>query len=279
MIGIMGLKTASQPSAARAARRAPTRAAQRQTSGAESARKVLSLLLCFDAKRPRANIDELALAVAAPRSTTYRYAALLKEMGLLCDDGNGRYFVAPTVLRLSDAARAAISYPDLAKPEVERLAAETGETVLLIQAVGKNGVCIGKVESPHSMRLAYEIGAALPLHRGAAPKVLLAHLPAGERDRYLEGIAVSDPARAADVPRLRTELEQIRRGGAAYSRAEITSGVWAVAVPVFERDKVVLALSVAGPAFRLKRPLRPAIERTLREAAARLSTLLTGLVN
>jgi DNA-binding IclR family transcriptional regulator len=279
MIDAMGLTTASLPSPAGAGRRRPRRAAGRQTSGAESARKVLSVLLCFDAKRPHATIEELAVAVGAPLSTTYRYVALLKEMGLLSDDGNGRYFVASTLLRLSDAARAAISYPELARSEVDQLAAETGETVLLIQAIGKNGVCIGKAESPHSMRLAYDLGAALPLHRGAAPKVLLAHLPASERERYLQGIADGDPSARADVQRLRTELERIRRNGAAYSRAEITSGVWAVAVPIFEREKVVLALSVAGPAFRLKRPLRPAIEQALREAAARLSTLLTELVS
>ncbi len=271
----MASKSTSKAPAVRLTTRPSGVAAGRPASGAESARKVLSVLLCFDAKRPFATIDELAPAVGAPLSTTYRYAALLKEMGFLGDDGHGRYFIAPAVLRLSDAARAAINYAELARPEVDDLAAQTGETVLLIQPVGPNGVCIAKSESAHPMRLAYELGAAFPLHRGAAPKALLAHLPANERERYLDHVARSEPVPGDKLTALRAELERICADGVAYSRAEITSGVWAVAVPVFQRDKAVLALSVAGPAFRLKKPLRPAIEQQVRAAAQRLSTLLT----
>ncbi|VTU46568.1 Kip operon repressor protein (plasmid) [Variovorax sp. SRS16] len=251
------------------------RPASRQTTGAESARKVLGLLLQFNAKRPWLSIDALAEAVGAPVSTTYRYAALLKEMGFLSDDGQGRYCIAPTLLRVAAAGREAIRYPELAKAEVASLAARTGETVLLIQPVGGNGVCIDKVESPHAMRIAYELGAAFPLHRGAAPKVLLAFQSDAERERYLQQLRAE--ARGQAVAQLRKELDQIRADDVGYSSAEITSGLWAVAVPIRQADKVVLALSVAGPAFRIGPRARASIERDVRATAARISALLSEL--
>jgi DNA-binding IclR family transcriptional regulator len=271
----MASKPPSPKSKPAAARRAAKPPATRQTTGAESARKVLSVLLQFSAKRPWLSIDEMAEAVGAPVSTTYRYAALLKEMGLLGDDGQGRYCVAPTLLRVAAAGHAAIRYPELARDEVAALATRTEETVLLIQPIGGNGVCIDKVESEHSMRIAYELGAAFPLHRGAAPKVLLAHLPTNERERYLQQLGTGGTGRRQTIGQLRSELEEIRAGGVAYSNAEITSGLWAVAVPVSQSGKVVLALSVAGPAFRIGKQARVRVEKDARQTAARISSLLS----
>jgi DNA-binding IclR family transcriptional regulator len=264
----------SKPAAARRPAKPP---AARQTTGAESARKVLSVLLQFSARQPWLSIDDMAAAVGAPVSTTYRYAALLKEMGFLGDDGQGRYCIAPTLLRVAAAGREAIRYPELARNEVASLAARTEETVLLIQPIGGNGVCIDKVESEHSMRIAYELGAAFPLHRGAAPKVLLAHLPPNERERYLQQLGSGGTGRQQTVGQLRSELDEIRAGGVAYSNAEITSGLWAVAVPISQSGKVVLALSVAGPAFRIGKQARVKVEKDTRETAARISALLSAL--
>ncbi len=65
--------------------------------------------------------------------------------------------------------------------------------------------------------------------------------------------------------------------GVAYSNAEITSGLWAVAVPVWQSGKVVLALSVACPAFRIGRRARVKVEKDTRATATRISALRSTL--
>jgi DNA-binding IclR family transcriptional regulator len=76
----------------------------RRTVGVESARKALQLLLCFDAERPRAAVIALARAAGLPLSSAYRHLALLREVGLVEEDGGGLYRITPRVHALARAA-------------------------------------------------------------------------------------------------------------------------------------------------------------------------------
>ena len=101
----------------------------RRTAGAESSRKVLSLLAYFAPARPAASIETLARSIRAPMSTAYRYVALLREFGFLMEAPGGKYALGPRALGMARAAQAALSYSELAQPVMETLSHDTGETV------------------------------------------------------------------------------------------------------------------------------------------------------
>ncbi|MDB5841098.1 MAG: hypothetical protein JWQ23_3050 [Herminiimonas sp.] len=250
------------------------KSSMRRTHGAESSRKVLGILAYFEAKRPVATIDQLAQAVDVPKSTAYRYVALLREMNFIADDGRGGYHLGPRILHMATAAEAAMDYIDIAYPIMERLCENTGETVLLLRRVGDSGVCISRVESSNPIRLFFEIGRAWPLHRGASSKVLLANMPPRERTAYLERIAEADPALKARLPKFVKELDAIRDSGISISKAEITPDIWAVAAPVFDAGKVVAAISLAGPAYRIPDASRQSFETLTSDAAQLISAAL-----
>jgi len=262
------------PVAGDSARTGKPRSYAARTSGAESSRKVLSILNWFDVMHPSATIETLASVAGVPRSTAYRYVALLRETGFLAEDGQGAYHLAPTVLRLARAAEAVMSVRDIAQPVMDALCEATGETVILVRRVGEHAVCFGRSEASRYVRLAFDIGAALPLHLGAAPKVLLAHLPARERDSYLARAAQADADLQRRVARLEQELDHIRATGFAHSSAEITPEVWAVAAPIWRGAGVTAALSVAGPAYRLRIRARTRATRLTRDAALEVSSAI-----
>lgn len=250
---------------------------ERRTHGASSSRKVLGILGYFEPRRPLASIDQLANAVDVPKSTAYRYVSVLKEMGFLADNGKGGYHLAPRVINMAAAARAAISYADIARPIMHQLSEDTGETVLLLQRMGDNAVCIARAESRHAIRLSYEVGTSFPLHRGAAPgKLLLAFMDNRERNTYLTRAARSDGALAARMKAFQQELEAIRESGIAEAINEIIPDVCGLAAPVHEYGEVIAALAVAGPSFRFQGRVRDQIESALRKASARLSAELTS---
>ena len=62
----------------------------RKSAGAESARRVLDLLLSFSRTRHTLTTKELAAATGIPLPTVYRYVGFLHESGLLVDRGDGR---------------------------------------------------------------------------------------------------------------------------------------------------------------------------------------------
>jgi DNA-binding IclR family transcriptional regulator len=244
--------------------RNPRKAARlpRRTPGAESSRKVLSLLAYFEPSRPAASIGTLSRAIQAPKSTAYRYVSLLREFGFLIEVEGGQYALGPRALGMARAAQAAIRYADIARPVMEMLSHATGETVFLLRRVSDHAICVGRADPPNPVRFFLEIGTAVPLHEGASPKLLLAHLPPRERDAYL--------ARHR-MKKLAPALERILEAGVAVTIDEITPGVWACAAPILQEGKVIAAMSVAGLAFRIGRAHRMEFEARVRQAAAQIS--------
>lgn len=246
----------------------------KRTAGAESSRKVLSLLAYFEPSRSLASMETLARAIKVPKSTAYRYVSLLREFGFLMEVQGGQYALGPRALGMARAAQAAISYVDVARPTMEELTHDTGETVFLVRRVGDHAICIGRCDPVSPVRIFLEIGSAVPLHVGASPKMLLAHLAPRERDAYLARAAQADAALKKGVAKLRTQLEHMREHGTAITIDEITPGVWACAAPIVHDGKVIAALSAAGPAFRIDKLHRITFEAMVKAAAAEVSSNL-----
>jgi len=176
--------------------------------------------------------------------------------------------LAPRVIGLAQAARAGTDLASVARPHMKRLSQETGETVILVRRSGDRAVCIERVESSSRIRLTFDVGTALPLHRGAAPKLLLAHLSPAERDTALDEAVARDPGFGPQRKALMNELAVIRERGWSESHAEITSHVYAVADGIMDANGIVAALSIVAPAFRTPRAAQIKLRGDL-EAATR----------
>lgn len=249
-------------------------AASRRTIGVESARKVLQLLLCFDAARPRAAVAELARAAGLPLSSAYRHIALLREQGLVEEDGGGRYRVTPRVHALARAADAASPLVAAAQPVLARLAGETGATAVLFRAFGDMAVAVAAVEPRRPAHLSGVSGRSFPLHKGAPCKLLLAALPATLRAAYLERIERADPAERSFRRQREAELALIRKRGYAESIGEVDPGMWAVAAPVTQKRRTIASLWLASPARRVNAARRAALREATRAAAYDLTRWL-----
>jgi DNA-binding IclR family transcriptional regulator len=221
--------------------------------GSSTADKVLDVLLLFDAGRRELSTDQISTLIDAPRSTTYRYVRTLRDKGFLEKDDRGAFRLGPRILELAHVARRSLDIGDLALPVMEEIAATTRETVLLTRHVGRNAVCIERVEGPQTVRISFEHGQVQPLHAGASSKILLAYLDERLWDDYLTlplerftDHTITDPAR------LRNELQQIRCQGYCVSDGEVDTGARAVAVPILDqRGRLMAGLSTAGPTFRM----------------------------
>ena len=245
--------------------------------GTASSRKVLQVLTSFTPERPITTVDALARTVKVPLSTAYRYIALLREVGLVTDDGHGGYHLSPRMVELARASRAAFSFIDVALPVMEKLRDASGETVILIRRVGDAAICVERVESAQRVRLSFEVGAAFPLHRGAAPKLLLAYMVERERDEYLARARKIDADLRRRPGAFVEELDAIARQSWAESSQEITPDIWAAAAPVIEGNRLAAAVSVAGPAYRLTARQRSRIIALTRRAGEEISEQLVSL--
>lgn len=177
-------------------------------------------------------------ATGLARPTAHRLAAALEAHRLVGRDGAGRYRLGLRVLAWAGAVSAEFGLAEAARPVLEALRDETGESAQLFVRDGDSRLCVAASERPSGLRDTVPVGAVLPIDRGSGGKVLLA---------YAADVAAGSGADPA-------ELETIRRRGWAASVAEREEGVCSVSAPVLDSaGRIHAALGISGPINRLGR--------------------------
>ena len=117
-------------------------------------------------------LADLVAATGLSRATTHRLAVALEAHGLLRRTDDGRFALGLRLVGLGRAAADGLPLAEAARPALARLRDETGESVQLYVRSGHERVCVASLESPHGLRTIVPMGAALPLDRGSAGRVL-----------------------------------------------------------------------------------------------------------
>lgn len=246
--------------------------------GLRTVERAAEVLRQFSCDGPALGLQELARSLGLPRSTAHRLLRSMEAAGFLVYDPESRtYRLGLWLARLGEVAMASVELRTAARPYLQSLAAETGESALLLVVRGSSAVVIDVQESQSPLRLTLPVGTPWPLHAGASNRVILAFLPAHEREEILRQPLDRITQRTiTDPDRLRRELHWVRHRGFAYSVGELTPGVAAVAVPILADGRLLGGLAVAGPAARLTRGRVPGVVRRLQEAAAAIARNLYG---
>src|SRR5262245_25341387 len=150
--------------------------------------RMFSILDLFSFEHPEWTTTEMARECGLPIPTTHRLLAALQAREFLSrDERTKRFRLGPAALELGERAKSALDIRTVARPLLQALARETGETALLtvLSEDRERAVCLERVESRHPLRLSVEPGLRLPLHAGASQKVLLAFMHEEEIERQL----------------------------------------------------------------------------------------------
>jgi len=243
-----------------------------------SAHKVLDILLLFSTAQPELTVDEISTQSQIPPSTVYRYIRVLTEKGFIEKAGTKSYRLGLRFVELNRVARG--SNRDLrliALPSMKRIADQIIETVSLMRLFNKYAICIESIEGKHVVRVIIEQGRLQPLYTGASSKVLLAGVDESEWDSYLdEPMDALTTNTITDIDAYKEELRKTREQGYGVSDGEIDEGGRAVAVPLFDREgKVLAALSVEGPSFRMTEEKMISYLELLRKEAKLIRQQLT----
>lgn len=217
--------------------------------------KALELLFLLARSSGPLGVDAIAAELGMPRSTAYRFIRTLQRRHLVdASSGDGKYHLGIKVLELYQGLLNLYSLRAAALPFLQALTARTGNTSYLCIESDHLAVCVESVESPEGLISRLGVGRTLPLHAGAAAKVLLAHLPEAEQREVLRGKLVRfTKFTVTNRRRLREELGRIRRDGYSYTNQEVDPGSRAVGVPVCDfSGKVVAALGIAGPMHKFQ---------------------------
>jgi len=241
------------------------------------AKAVLLLEALVDERE--ASARRLSELLGEPRTTIYR---LLTGLGALdmVEAGSqpGTYRLGWRLLRLGSAVIERLDERQAALPVMERIHARTGETVFLCVRRGDEAVCIERIDGQRVQSLALRLGGSLPLHAGAAPRVLLAWELRSEWEAFFDRHAPLEQytdRTPLTREQLFAELEETVERGYAVSDEDVTPGISSLGAPVFDyTGRIRGAISIGGMSQLLLEDMRDESIRLLVDGAREVSAAL-----
>ncbi|WP_232496183.1 IclR family transcriptional regulator [Novosphingobium kaempferiae] len=260
-----------------------------QKDGAEDARRggspqsvtrVVRLLEALCASNEPVSLADLSRRLATPKSSL---AALLR--GLADEDlvvaTEGAWRLGPGAFGLGSAlteARRRLQSSDLVREGMRRLAARSGETVLL--AVGDSDgdmvTYVDLVESSNVVRYSVSIGDRRPFYATAGGRALLSTCSPEAVEAYLKRVSLARLAPGTETARaaLAQIVERVRGEGYAQTVDQAAEGVTGTAAVVRDAAaRVVGALVIAAPSARATDRLEE-LARLVKDEAAAISRSL-----
>ena len=229
--------------------------AGQSTGRVASVLRATRLLDCFEQGRPELTLRDAVRATGFSKTTAYRLLTTLERAGWLERTNEAAFRLTIKPFRIGSILVDSLELRIEARPLMAELASRFRDTVYLMVANGRDAVCLDRIDGGEAVRImALEVGGSQPLHLGAGPRVLLAHREAELLPVLLERpLEAPTKASISEPDRLREELARIRAQGYATSQGDMTGEIGAVAAPVRDRSKEVIAtLSLAGLVHRFE---------------------------
>lgn len=198
-------------------------------------------------------VNAIAKQLGLAKSTVSRLISTMKTREIVEQTVEKRYRIGKEPIRWFRYQPATITLPALARPILQEIADETGESAAICIRSGHEVIYLDNVQSQQDIQVRDWKDERLPLHVVSPGKVLLAFADDAFVDSYLkESLALFTPQTIVDPEVLRKHLSEIRDAGYASTGEEFAPEIIGLSVPISNTNKeIVGALCVYGPKFRL----------------------------
>ena len=226
-----------------------------------------------------AGIRKLSSMTGFPPSTIHRIVTTLVERHYLEQDkATKRYALSFRFLELGTKVQQQFHLTSIARPHLERLMAETRESVNLAVQDRDNMVYLDQVQSDYSMlRLFTRPGARVPLYTTGVGKMFLSQMNESDLDKYLQRTRPTryTPSTLVERDKILEELALIRAQGFSVDNEDMEEGVRCVAALIFDHNgQPTAAVSISGAAIRITPDRIDSLGELIKTCASAISSEL-----
>ncbi|MGH1411904.1 MAG: IclR family transcriptional regulator [Pelagimonas sp.] len=237
--------------------------------------KALEVLDMVAAKGRPVRFGELLSESVHPKATLYRLVQTLTNQGMLAyDEAHQTYTPGLRLVRLAHAAWQQSSLAPIARPFLDDLSREVGETIHLAQLDEGQVLYVDKRNALKPIEMFSAAGKVGPGYCTGVGKAMIAHLDDETREAAInrQSFYVHTPGTIADADAFRAELEIIRAEGIAFDREEHEPGIICISAPILgTTGRVLGALSITTStqvkSLEELTTLRPALTQTAQKIA------------
>lgn len=221
---------------------------------ARSTRSLFVLEILAESGKPMTP-SEINQSLNLPKATIHRLCQMLEAEGFLEKDlGERGYIPGKRQRNLAQGVFAFSSFSQTRIAILEKLSAQIGETCNLVVPSDSGMLYLERAETSWPLRIQLKVGERVPYHCSASGKLYLSTLRKSQRDALIENLDLKGHAKNTITEReaLKAELTAIRKQGYSIDHEEFIDGMIALAVPIFNNKKKLLAtLATHGPTLRL----------------------------
>lgn len=202
----------------------------------------LRVLKAFDEEHPEMTLSEVAAKTGLPPAVARRCLITLVELGYV-GQHERKFLLRPAVLTIGSAFLASLQIEQVVLPPLQALRDQTGDSASLAVLSGADILYVAHVSTDRRFRVAAGVGTRFPFHATSLGKAMAAHLPEDERAQLYSRAPYQrfTERTVTDRPAMADRLHLIAERGYDSALDELDYGIVSVAVPIFGRDKRVIA--------------------------------------
>lgn len=246
----------------------------------QSLSRALLLLERLAASDMGMSLTDVAGSLGLAPSTAHRLLNSLRSHDFVdLDDTQGLWSIGVNAFSIGNAYLKKRDFIAQARPHMKRLVAETGETSNLAILEQGSVVYVGQVESPQTMRMVVSLGSRSPVHAAGVGKALLSALPMKEALELVRngGMKAYTEHTIINPSQFEQELVKIARQGYSLDDEEQFEGLRCIAANIYnEYGEAVAAISISGPAVRVKWERIPQLSALVMDAAREVTQAIGG---
>lgn len=253
-----------------------TASGEKSAAAVQSVDRALTVLEIVG-KLGSAGVTEIATELGVHKSTVSRLIAVLESRGFVEQlSDRGKYRLGFAIVRLAGSTSAQMDLAKESQGICDRLSQQSGETTNLAVLDENRIINVVEAHGPAEITLRTWVGQNCPAHATSSGKALLADLPPEDvRARMGDPLPTFTANTIATAAALAAELVRVRETGWASVSEELEVGLNAVGAPVRDNTgRVIAALTVSGPAYRLSKDRFGVVAEMTVAAAAAISRRL-----
>ncbi|MFC7399138.1 IclR family transcriptional regulator [Chelatococcus sp. GCM10030263] len=219
------------------------------------------------------DLQRLAGAVGLTRSTTHRLASTLVARDYLRFTPGEGYTLGPKLLELGHRAGAQRPLTRIARPHLDRLANETGDTVHLGVLEGDWALYLDKIPGKRRFEISSRVGERHPVWSTGLGKALILGCEERLWDHFFAIGTARGPYRAGDKQAWLARMRDYAHRGYAFDLEENEPQVRCVAAPIRSASgETVAAISVSSAAHYMDDARMEALTRVVSATADAISS-------
>lgn len=245
----------------------------------QSVEKVFQIIEAMAQNRGALRLQDIAIMVDMPASTTLRLLNTLMKLGYVHQDFETlKYSLTLKFAYIGSLVSTQISIVDIAHPYLVELSKKCNESVCLAIEQDMEIVYIDVIDGPDGMlKITQRIGKLAPIHSTGIGKLMLLNYDSKQLDQMIamKGLKALTPNTITSKTELLKELGKIKAQGFALDDEECELGARCLSAGIKNYSgKYVAGISVSGPTTRMTMEYIEIIKKIVVDTADKISESL-----